>query len=189
MHNIEPFYLWQDDYSAEEDERSPFYGQEHSQFKYEHSIYDHLIHPQWEFFGSETLFTKLLYVDYHRQCAILEFIGEWNDAINNDVMTLKTEVIDILISNGIDKFVLIGENILNFHTSDDCYYEEWFSEIDAGWIAAVNFREHVLEEMRNSNLDYYVNVGGELDELHWRKYHPRQLFAIIDGLITKRLNA
>jgi hypothetical protein len=189
MQEIEPFYNWRGIYIAAEDPESPFYGREYSEFEYSATIYNHYIHPQWDDIGSETLYLKVLYADYELSFAVIEFIGEWNDAINNDVMTLKTEVIDILISNGIDKFVLIGENILNFHTSDDCYYEEWFSEIDAGWIAAVNFREHVLEEMRNSNLDYYVNVGGELDELHWRKYHPRQLFAIIDGLITKRLNA
>ena len=42
---------------------------------------------------------------------------------------------------------MIGENVLNFHASDDCYYEEWFQEVEDGWIAAVNFRDHVLKEL------------------------------------------
>jgi hypothetical protein len=189
MHNIEPFYLWIDDYSAADDEHSPFFGRSYSEFAYTHTIYDHFIHPQWDHFGSDTLFVKLLYVDYHRNFAILEFLGEWNDAINNDIMTLKTEVLDVLMGHGIQKFMLIGENVLNFHASDDCYYEEWFGELEDGWIAAVNFRPHVLEEMKGSNLDYYLNFGGQLDDFYWRKFHPRQLFTHIDGLISKRLNA
>lgn len=189
MHNIEPYYNWIDDYSAAEDEHSPFYGREYSEFQYSNRIYDHMIHPQWDYFGSDTLFMKILYVDYTSGYAIMEFIGEWNDAINNDIMLLKTEVVDVLSGYGVDKFILIGENVLNFHASDDCYYEEWFGELDAGWIAAVNFREHVLEEMKQTNIDYYVNFGGELDELYWRKFNPRQLFRLVDGLIAKRLNA
>ena len=51
-----------------------------------------------------------------------------------------------LMSEGIERFILIGENVLNFHASDDCYYEEWFDEVtDAdGWIALLNFRQHVV---------------------------------------------
>ena len=47
---------------------------------------------------------------------------------------------------GINKYILIGENILNFHYSDDSYYEEWFDDNgDNGWIVLLNFREHVLK--------------------------------------------
>jgi len=188
MHTIEPFYRWIEDYNAAEDERSPFYGREYSEFTYSQAIYDHYIHPQWDDFGSETLFLKLLYTDYDAGFTIIEFIGEWNDAIANDVMTLKTEVIDILLAEGIRYFMLIGENILNFHSSDDAYYEEWFGELDEGWIVAINFREHVASEMQQQNLDYYINFGGELEEFPWRKFSPRQLFQRIDSLISKRLN-
>lgn len=189
MHQLEPFYMWVDDYTASEDELSPFYGRDYAQFKYHNAIYDHFIHPQWDYFGSDTLFTKLLYVDYEEQFAIFEFIGEWNDAINNDIMMFKTEVLDILLANGIEKFILIGENILNFHSSDDCYYEEWFDELGGGWITAINFRAHVLEEFKQLNIDYYINFGGEFDDFNWRKFNPRQLFGIVDGLTAKRLNA
>ena len=37
---------------------------------------------------------KVLMADYQEQYAIIELIGEWNDAIENDIMTLKRDVID-----------------------------------------------------------------------------------------------
>ena len=45
-------------------------------------------------------------------------------------MTLKREIIDELTQMSITKFILIGENVLNFHSSDDCYYEEWIDDIE-----------------------------------------------------------
>ena len=82
-------------------------------------------------------------------------------------MLLKREVIDPLMSGGVTKFVLIGENVLNFHHSDDAYYEEWFDEVveDDGWIALLNFREHVLADMQAIDLDSYFVLGGELNDL------------------------
>ncbi len=72
---------------------------------------------------------KILYVDYGEQFAIIELIGEWNDAIENDIMTLKRDVIDDMFSQHITKFILIAENVLNFHSGDKDYYEEWFEEV------------------------------------------------------------
>lgn len=187
MHNVEPFYLWQDDYNAAEDENSPFYQTEYSEFYFDKQIYNYYIHPQWDYFGSQTLYLKILYLDYERQFAIIEFIGEWNDAIHNDIMFLKREVLDILTDNGIQKFILIGENVLNFHTSDDSYYEEWFQDIEDGWIAGINFRAHVIQEFKASNIDYYINFEGELDTFEWRKLKPLQFFKHIEQTITKRL--
>jgi len=43
-------------------------------------------------------------------------------------MHLKRNVIDVLVGERINKFILIGENVLNFHGSDDSYYEEWFED-------------------------------------------------------------
>jgi hypothetical protein len=129
----------------------------------------------------------VLYVDYLQNTAIIECIGEWNDALYNDIMQLKREVIEVLVQEGIDKFVLIGENVMNFHASDDSYYEEWFQDVEEGWIAMVNFREHVLEEFRRYKIDYYLNFGGYLDELAWRKLGPRQLFQQVQELLLKRL--
>lgn len=122
-------------YTAEEDERSPFFGQEHSEF--DHAVYDHIVHPQWDAFGSSTLYLKLLFVDYDGGFAIIELIGEWNDLLHNDIMFLKRDFVEPLMGHGISRFILIGENVLNFHASDEEYYNEWYEEAadGDGWIA------------------------------------------------------
>lgn len=189
MHDIEPYYNWRHLYIAEEDDRSPFYEREYSEFEFTHAIYNYLIHPQWDDIGSPTLFIKILYVDYDEGYGIIELLGEWNDCINNDIMTLKRDIIERLMENGINKFILIGENILNFHSSDDCYYEEWFEEVEEeGWIAFLNFRDHVLEEFRQQNIDYYMVSGGQLNSIPWRTYTPSQLYEKVKGIIAKRLS-
>src|SRR5690606_24581876 len=180
MHEIEPFYRWRDDYISSEDERSPFYNQEYSEFEYDKKVYNFLLHPQWDYFGSDTLYIKILYADYDKGYAVIEMIGEWNDAIDNDIMLLKREVIDLMLADDINKFILIGENILNFHSSDDSYYEEWFHDVDAGWIVGINFRQHVIEEFRQSDIDYFINFGGDFDELNWRVLKPVQLYHTIE---------
>ena len=55
-----------------------------------------------------TLYLKILYADYERSFAVIEFIGEWNDALYNDIMFVKREVIESMVGNGINKFILIG---------------------------------------------------------------------------------
>ncbi len=187
MHTIEPFYKWRDYYIASEDERSPFYGRVYSEFEFTHAIYDHLIHPQWDEIESPTLFIKILIADYEEEFAIIELIGEWNDLLHNDIMFFKRNVIDELINEGIKKFIIIGENVLNFHSSDDSYYEEWFEDVEDGWIAFVNFREHVLSDFSDANIDYYFVCGGNLDDLNWRAYTPYNLYKKVESLISKRL--
>lgn len=93
-----------------------------------------------------------------------------------------------MISEGVNKFILIGENVLNYHASDDCYYEEWFDELEDGWIAGLNFSEHVMEEFKNENIDYYINFGGDLDTFNWRNLQPIQVFHHIEEQIQKRLD-
>ena len=57
----------------------------------------------------------MLYADYDEQYAIIELIGEWNDALHNDIMEVKRRVIDPMLLEGIQRFVLIGDNLLNLH--------------------------------------------------------------------------
>ena len=188
MQDIQPFYNWIDLYSSAEDELSPFYGRVYSEFEYSNTIYNYFIHPQWDDFGSPTLYIKIIYCDYEKSFAIIEYMGEWNDALHNDIMILKREIIDLMVIEGVDKFILIGENVLNFHSSDDCYYEEWFQDIEEGWIAGINFREHVISEFKRNNIDYYINFGGNLDELAWRNLKPIQFFKKVEMELGKRLN-
>lgn len=188
LQNIEPSYNWRELYIASEDELSPFYGAVYSEFEYTNTVYNYFIHPQWDDFGSNTLYLKILYADYEKSFAIIEFIGEWNDALYNDIMFVKREVIESMIGNGINKFILIGENVLIFHGSDDCYYEEWFQDVEDGWIAAINFRPHVMKEMERFNIDSYFLTGGELDDLNWRTNSPVELLQRIEKIASRRLN-
>lgn len=188
MHQLEPFYLWRDDYIAAEDKLSPFYKTEYSEFYFDKQIYNYLIHPQWDTFGSNTLYIKVLFTDYDRGYAIIELIGEWNDAINNDIMLLKREILELMIDEGVNKFILIGENVLNYHTSDDSYYEELFQDVEDGWIVGINFQDHVINEFKKNNIDYYINFGGDLDDLPWRTLKPLQFYKKVEELLTKRLN-
>lgn len=187
MHDIEPHYNWRPLYTAEEDERSPFFGREYSEFEFTNQVYNYLLHPQWDEFGSTTLFIKILFTDYEEGFTIIEMIGEWNDAINNDIMILKRDIVDLLLHEGVNKFILIGENVLNFHYSDDSYYEEWFEDVEDGWIALLNFRDHVLEEMKRARIDYYLVSGGSLEEIAWRTITPAELFSSVSTLVQKRI--
>ena len=187
MHEIEPYYSWLKFYDAAEDELSPFYGKEYNYELYQDAIYNHFIDPAWDFMGSETLYIKLLFVDYDLGVSVIEFIGEWNDAISNDIMYLKRNVVDHLSLNGINKYILLGENVFNFHGSDDCYYDEWFDEIEDGWIAAINFREFVTEEWGKYDIDSYINFGGGLNISNWRTMTPLQFFEKVKAVIAKRI--
>lgn len=188
MHSIEPFYQWRGYYIASEDPNSPFYNREYSEFEFTDTIYNYYIHPQWDNMGSKTLFLKILYVDYELGYTILEFIGEWNDAIENDIMVLKRDIVEPMMEQGINKFILVGENVLNFHYSDDCYYEEWFDEVEEGWIALINFHDHVLAEFERINIDQYFVMGGELEDIEWRTYMPHQFYKKVEDLVQKRIN-
>ncbi len=187
MHDIEPFYNWRHIYIAEEDKRSPFYGQVYSEFEYSQTVYNYYIHPQWDVFGSRTLYLKIIYVDYELNFAIIEMIGEWNDAIENDIMELKREVIDKLLTEDIFKFILITENVLNFHSSDKEYYQEWYDEVseENGWIVALNMPEPTQYDFKKKKLNYFIELM-ELPE--WRVFKPYHLFKKIDDELMKRLS-
>jgi hypothetical protein len=187
MHDIEPHWSWRNYYIASEDDRSPLYDRQYNEFEFTNAIYNYLIHPQWDFIGSATLYIKILYADYELSFCIIEFIGEWNDCIYNDIMYLKRNIIDSMINEGIRKFILIGDNVLNFHASDDCYYQEWMEDIEDGWIAAINFRSFIIKEFKSQHIDYYITFGGELDDLDWRTYTPFLLLEKVERLMMKRL--
>lgn len=187
MHDIEPYYNWRSLYDAAEDNKSPFFGRIYSEFEFSNAIYDHFIHPQWDEFGSHTLYLKLLYVDYDKHFCIIELIGEWNDALYNDIMYFYRNVIEILLEMEINHFILLGDNVLEYHSDISDYYEEWYDNLGDGWIVGLNFRNHILKEFCALNIDYYIAFGGGFNAFNWRKYQPDQLFKILDSQMTKRL--
>ncbi|MFT6337469.1 MAG: hypothetical protein ACJATI_004233 [Halioglobus sp.] len=184
MHDIEPYFKWREYYVAAEDKESPFYGKVSDEFTYTNKVYNYFIHPQWDDFGSLTLYAKVLFVDYKDGLAMIELIGEWNDGIGNDIMFLKREVIDHLLRRDINKFIIFCDNVLNFHGDDDSYYEEWYQDAsdEGGWITFVNVQDHVLQEMELSRLQYYVNLGPNFNNITWR--HKAPILAIGQVLDT-----
>ena len=188
MHAIEPFYSWRNFYIASEDYRSPFFEREYSEFEFTNKVYNFLLHPQWDDFGSETLFVKIIFADYEKGFAVIELIGEWNDCIENDIMNLKLDVLEILIQEGIDKFIMIGENVLNYHSAEEDYYEELVDELEEGWMVFLNFHPHVLEEFSEANIDSYMIYGDDFDLIDWRTFKPEQLFNKISAKVENRFN-
>lgn len=186
MHDIEPYYKWREYYVASEDRESPFYGKTYDEFTFTNKVYNYYIHPQWDDFGSLTLYMKILFVDYDEGMAMIELIGEWNDGIGNDIMFLKREIVDHLQHRGIYKFIVFCDNVLNFHGDDDSYYEEWYEDAsdEGGWVTFVNVQDHVLQEMENSRLQYYVNLGPQYNNINWRHKAP----ALTIGQILDTMN-
>lgn len=187
MHELEPFYNWHPIYESDDDERSPFYGTERNEEAYEQRIYNYLISPYWDDFGSKTMFCKILFADYEEGCTIIELIGEWNDAVENDIMELKRSLADMLIKEGITKFILVMENVLNFHNSDDSYYEEWYEDLEesGGYVILLNTQQHVKHEMLSNGLGRYFFF---LEYDKWRTHEPIQVYEHLDNVLIKKLN-
>lgn len=188
MHDIEPHFKWRNEYISTEDENLPFFEKEHSEFHFSNKVYNYYIHPQWDEFGSPTLYLKVLFAEYEQGFAIIELIGEWNDAIHNDIMFLKREVVDHMIDAGVSKFILICENVLNFHASDDCYYEEWSEDIadEMGWVCLLNTLEHVEEEMKSQQIHHHLTFGFPFNNVNWRMQKPKIVFKAIDQLMNEQ---
>lgn len=187
MHTIEPFYNWRHIYITEEDKFSPFYKVHHNEFTYTKTVYNYFIHPQWDEFGSNTLYLKLIYVDYELNFCVIELIGEWNDALENDFMSFKREILDLLMANKISKFILVAENVLNFHSGDKDYYEELYEEMseENGWAVALNMPEATQYDFKKRKLHQIIEL---MEIVDWRSYKPYHLFKKIDKLISDRLN-
>ncbi len=187
MQDLEPYYNWRHLYTAEEDRHSPFYGNQYSEFEYTQTLYNYYIHPQWDDFGSRTLYMKILFTDYDYHFAIIELIGEWNDAIENDIMTIRRNITDIMYKEGISKYIIISENVLNFHSSDDSYYEEWHEQLEDenGWVVLLNMPEQSKHDFIKSRITHYISF---IELLQWRTMKPELIFQTIDNYLMKRLD-
>jgi hypothetical protein len=179
VHDIEPYYNWHHLYKSEEDEFSPYFGAEHSEFTFSNTVYNYYVHPQWDEFGSETLYLKILFVDYEDHYCIIEFIGEWNDVLQNDGMILKRNIIDLLIAKKIYKFILIVENVINLYTGDADYYQEWLEDVqdNLGYIVWLNMHQACTQEFVTSKIKQYIQ---RLQIAEWRTLNPMALFERIE---------
>ena len=185
MHDIEPYHKWRNQYISSQDDKSPLYGRVYDEFTFTNKVYNYFIHPQWDDFGSQTLYGKILFVDYNTSFCCIELIGEWNDCINNDIMFLKREIVDLMTIHDISKYAIFCDNVMNFHSSDDSYYEEWYDDVkdEGGWITFINTMDHVKSEMESARLQHYVNIGPQYNEMNWRKLKPLAVCSHIDDLI------
>ncbi|MCX6331489.1 MAG: hypothetical protein NTZ82_02510 [Bacteroidetes bacterium] len=186
MHDVEPYFQWRHLYIADEDPKSIFFGQTYSEFEFSQTVYNYYIHPQWDVIGSKTLYLKILFVDYETKFAIIELMGEWNDAIENDIMQLKRELLDSMMEEGIIKFILIGEHVYNFHNGDRDYYEEWYEELseEEGWAVLVNLHPAAQYDFLQKKLNRYIEL---MEITAWRTYKPEDFFQLIDDKLSQRL--
>jgi hypothetical protein len=176
---IEPFYGWLHLYSHDQDEASPFHEVEHSLFEYNRKIYTFDAHPLWDSIESESLLVKILYADYTEGFAILELFGEWNDLHENDFRLLSENCLQILLGAGINKFILICENVFNVHLDSDDYYADLADELEDGWLCLLRARKNVLEEFDKYNISPYFYWNRRFDDLKWRKMLPWQVYELV----------
>jgi hypothetical protein len=101
-------------------------------------------------------------------------------------MTLKRDVIDKFEYEGIKKFILIAENVLNFHSGDKDYYQEWHEDVtdENGWIVCLNMPEATQYDFKKAKINYYIEL---MALSNWRTYRPFHLFKKIDDEMTRRL--
>ncbi len=187
MQNILPTFSWQKYYNSSRDSKSPFFGLK-PKSNYENEIYGYFIDPAWQYIGSETLYCNILMVNYDLKYAVIELFGEWNDALHNDIKWLKNTVLDTFIQNEITHFVLITENILQYHGSFSDYYEELYEDTEEGWLCILELPTFLETEFNKFKMQRYFHFGGSLNFSNWRTFKPNDLFSKLNVLVMKRLN-
>jgi len=90
----------------------------------------------------------------------------------------------------IHKFIVICENVLNFHGDEADYYEEWFEDVneEGGWICFLNTLDHVETEMRENQIHHYVNLGPDFNGMNWRKLKPKLFCKAIDAMVRGEIS-
>jgi hypothetical protein len=188
MFNVEPWYGWLHLYDPEQDENSPFFGVEHNLFEFDRSIYDMPAHPLWEDFESENLLLKILFADYDKGYCIIELIGEWNDLQFNDFRLMRDNCLQFLYDGGINKFILICENVFSAFLEMEDYYEAFTEDLlPDGFLHLLKARPEVKEEFARYGISGFVSWSEEVDQLNWRKLHPEQILRLVEDTHQKLL--
>ena len=187
MFDIEPFQGWLFLYQNELDSNSPFAEIDHNSLYFDRFIYEFPVHPDWDEIDSENLLIKILFVSYEDKYAIIELLGDWNDLQQNDFRLLSDNCLRLLLEEGVNKFILIAENIFNTYLGPDDYYEALTEDLETGWLVLIRPREQMKMEFREYGIDQYVFWSDEWDDLNWRKLKPWQLFQLVDKKIGRLL--
>ena len=92
-----------------------------------------------------------------------------------------------LPAEGIIKFILIAENVFNFHSGDKDYYEELYEELseEEGWAVLINFHPAAQHDFLLRKLNRYVEL---MDISAWSTYKPEHFFQFIDQKLSQRLD-
>jgi len=63
--------------------------------------------------------------------------------------------------------------------------EEWQEDAsdEKGWICFINLLPHVQAEMEETQIQFYVNLGQQFNEVIWRPLKPNLVFNIVEKLI------
>lgn len=201
--DIEPYYGWLGYYDPELDGRSPFAGegQEGAEERY---LYTFAANPRWESIGSESLLAKLLYVNYAAPpeggFAIVELLGEWNDLFENDWRLLCDNCLDWLLAQGVNRFILICENVFHIYLEGDDYYADFAERLadagegsgnntsgNEGWVCLLRARPEVQAELTRTGIGAYFYWNSQFDGLRWRKLKPWELYALVAQSLTRLL--
>jgi len=51
----------------------------------------------------------------------------------------------------------------------------------------INFRPHVVEEMKANNIGHYFNFNKEMDLIDWRTMRPHHLIRTINQLVNRQI--
>ncbi len=185
MHEVEPHYGWLKYYTNEDDPNSPFQDVVHNELFYDRQVYQYLAHPLWDSIGSEGLLVKILAADYEKSYAIIELFGVWNDLLENDFRLLLENCLEPLLAAGIQRFVLVLENVLNIYLDSDDYYEALQEALEDGWVCLLRAREHVRREITEHQLDAYFFWSDDIDALPWRKTTPVKLYQAVQSRMLR----
>jgi hypothetical protein len=86
----------------------------------------------------------------------------------------------------VDKFILIAENVLNFHSDGADYYEELSQELQesGGWAVCLNMPMQSENEFKQAGHHHFIEL---FNIPEWRSYRPFHLLRKVESLLGPRL--
>jgi hypothetical protein len=81
---------------------------------------------------------------------------------------------------------LVGENVLNFHSGDDAYYEDWHEELkdEAGWAVMLNLPTQSKYDFNQAHLSRYLPL---IELPQWRSLQPEMILQIVEQELHHQL--
>ena len=81
------------------------------------------------------------------------------------------------------KMILMGNSPYKPGDNHPPSIEEWYEDIreEGGWIAFINFRDHVLKEMKQVHLQNFVLCGEQFSDVNWRSVKPFHFHHLVES--------